>query len=48
MPNNLQKFIYNLSSVSPLCFTFAILCTRTSGVQKHGQHMDSPKDCDDQ
>ncbi len=25
MANNLQKFIYNLSAVSPLCFTFAIL-----------------------
>lgn len=25
MANNLQKLIYNLSAVSPLCFTFAIL-----------------------
>lgn len=25
MTNNLQKLIYNLSTVSPLCFTFAIL-----------------------
>ena len=25
MANNLQKLIYNLSTVSPLCFTFAIL-----------------------
>ena len=31
MANNLQKFIYNLSAISPLCFVFAVLWY----IQKH-------------